>query len=147
MRLIRHTGIFVKDLEGMKDFYCRHFDMEVFIHCTERVDYIEKLLGTPSGGVELYKLCRKDGTMVELLRTLNSCEDTMESRSVPVAHLGRMHIAFTVEQLDSLYSNMVSEEIEFLSVPTISPDGKAYVCFCKDPEGNYLELVQDLHVV
>jgi len=43
-----------------------------------------------------------------------------------------------------LPKQMSAEEIQFLSKPTISPNRQACVCFCRDPEGNYLELVEEL---
>ncbi len=142
MRLIRHTGIYVRDLELMKSFYCRYFDMEVAVHNTEGGIYSETILGVPSISVELYKLRRKDGTMIELLRP--AIEQTVEAYTDSVTCFGCLHIAFTVNDLDQIYKDMTAEGIRFISQPTVSPDKKAYVCFCRDPEGNYLELVQEL---
>ena len=45
MKHIRHTGIFVDDLEIMKDFYMKHFDMQVAVYDTEEGEYISKLYG------------------------------------------------------------------------------------------------------
>ena len=52
----------------MKDFYCRYFAMDVSVHDTEGGQYSETILGVPSISLELYKLKRKDGTMIELLK-------------------------------------------------------------------------------
>lgn len=140
--MIRHTGIYVKDLERMKDFYCRHFDMEVAVHDTEKGAYIEKILGIQGIRVDLYKLIRRDGTMLELLKP--GIEDNCEAYADSMTYNGCLHIAFTVDDLRSLYEEMRTEGVEFISEPTISPNKKACVCFCRDPEGNYLELVQEL---
>ena len=142
MHLIRHTGIYVKDIERMKEFYCRYFDMEIAIHGTEQGDYISTILGIPGISIELYKLKRRDGTMIELLKP--RIVQPEESYAPSVTCFGCVHIAFTVEDLDKVYKAMTDEGIRFISKPTVSPDGKAYVCFCQDPEGNYLELVQEL---
>ncbi len=142
MLLIRHTGIYVHDLERMKDFYCRYFDMSVFVHDTEGGKYSETILGVPGINIELYKLQRSDATMIELLKP--HIEQHEEAYAPSVTCLGCVHIAFTVEDLDRVYRDMVAEGIQFVSKPTVSPNGKAYVCFCRDPEGNYLELVEEL---
>ena len=142
LHLIRHTGIYVKDLEKMKDFYCRFFDMSVAVHDIERGEYIETILGVPSISVELYKLQMQDGTMIELLKP--NVEQEQEVYAPSVTCFGCVHIAFTVADLDKMYENMMTEGIKFVSKPKVSPNGKAYVCFCQDPEGNYLELVQDI---
>ena len=144
MCLIRHTGIYVDDLERMKDFYCRYFDMTVAVHDTEGGRYSETILGVPGISIELYKLKRSDGTMIELLKPHIPQEERKDVHSDSVTHHGCMHIAFTVGNLDKVYADMLSEGINFISEPTVSPNGNAYVCFCKDPEGNYLELVQEL---
>lgn len=145
MRLIRHTGIYVRDLERMKEFYCRHFDMTVFAHDTEGGKYGETILGVSGINIELYKLQRRDGTMIELLKP--DIEYQEKCYAPTVTYFGCIHIAFTVENLDRLYQNMVAEGVQFISKPMASPDKKVLVCFCRDPEGNYLELVQELLVV
>ncbi len=142
MHLIRHTGVYVNDLERMKEFYCHFFDMTVFIHDIEGGNYSETILGIPGISIELYKLQRSDGTMIELLKP--HIEQLKEAYAPSVTCFGCVHIAFTVEELDVLYKEMIEEGIRFISKPTVSPNGKAYVCFCRDPEGNYLELVQEL---
>lgn len=142
MRLIRHTGIYVKDLERMKDFYCHYFDMDVFVHNVEGGVYSETILGVRGISIELYKLQRQDGTMIELLKPW--IVQSKEIYAPSVTCFGCLHIAFTVENLDKVYKDMTDEGIQFVSKPTISPNGKAYVCFCRDPEGNYLELVEEL---
>ena len=142
MYLIRHTGIYVKDLERMKDFYCRYFDMEIAIHGTEQGDYIATILGVSGISVEVYKLIRCGGTMIELLKPQIAQPEVAYAPSVTC--FGCVHIAFTVDDLDKVYEAMTDEGIRFISKPTVSPNGKAYVCFCQDPEGNYLELVQEL---
>lgn len=142
MLLIRHTGIYVKDLERMKDFYCRYFKMKEVVHNTEGGTYLSTILGVSGISVELYKLARCDGTMIELLKP--NIEEEKEAYMDSVISFGCLHIAFTVENLEAMYREMKSEGIIFISEPAISPDNKACVCFCRDPEGNYLELVQEL---
>ena len=146
MLLIRHTGIYVNDLEKMKGFYCRYFNMEVAVHDVEGGKYSETILGIPSISIELYKLKRSDGTMIELLKPSYPQDKKEDVHSDSVVNFGCMHIAFTVENLDEMYRSMIAEGIHFISQPVVSPNGNACVCFCRDPEGNYLELVQELKV-
>ena len=107
----------------MKEFYCRHFDMEVADHDTEKGDYIATILGIPGICVELYKLKRRDGAMVELLKP--NVEEINEAYADSIICCGCMHIAFTVENLESLYQELSVEGIEFISTPTVSPNKKA----------------------
>lgn len=144
MRLIRHTGFFVKDLEEMKSFYCEFFDMEVEVHDIETGDYIANLygMGECEIQVELYKLSTKDGCMIELLKI--TPENEIDTHSEEVFNWGSSHVAFTVDDTDKTYEKMKRMGINFFSQPQISRDGMHKVCFCRDPEGNNIELVQDL---
>ena len=103
-------------------------------------------LGFPFISIKLYKLKRSDGTMVELLEPGYTQAQREAVHSDSVVSFGCIHIAFIVENLDEIYASMVSEGIRFISHPVVSPNGNAYVCFCRAPEGNYLELVQELNV-
>ena len=57
---------------------------------------------------------------------------------------GITHVAFTVDNLDQTYGSLVSDGVKFMAPPQLSPDGAAKVTFCRDPEGNLLELVEVL---
>lgn len=139
---IRHTGIYVNHLERMKDFYCEHFDMEIALHAIEEGAYIDTLLGLNEASIEIYKLTAPKGGMIELLK-YNKSNDILRDKDM-VWETGRMHIALTVEDVVQKYQELSQKGISFLSVPCISPDEKAKVCFCRDPEGNYLELVEEV---
>lgn len=140
---IRHTGIYVNNLELMKEFYREHFDMEVALHAIEEGTYIDTLLGLNSARLEIYKLTAPKGGMIELLKYDKSgC--VLKDKEM-VWETGKMHIALTVNNVEQKYQELSQSGIPFLSVPCTAPDGKAKVCFCRDPEGNYLELVEEVH--
>ena len=144
MKQIRHIGIIVDDLEAMKSFYCNQFDMRVYVHDMEVGDYIAGLydLKMEQIQVELYKLITNDGCMIELLKVVpDSLKDMHSDR---VFFKGCTHVAFTVSDVQLLYEKLSRGGIKFNSPPLLSRDQKHKVCFCRDPEGNYLELVQEL---
>lgn len=143
MSAIRHTGIYVCDLERMKDFYCDHFGMRVAVHAFEKGDYIDTVLALDDVELELYKLCFPDGSMIELIHRKGN-ERACEQGNV--YDVGRAHIAITVDAVNLLAERLLQSNITFLSMPTVSADGRAKVCFCKDPEGNFLELVEELGI-
>lgn len=144
MNNIRHIGIYVHDLEKMKDFYCSTFSMTVQVHDIEKGEYIDGVLGLQNCEIELYKLASADGSMLELLHKAVSNENQSDKGKY-VYDIGRMHIAFTVKDVKNLYHKMKDEQgVSFISCPCDAPGGKARVCFCQDVEGNYLELVEEL---
>lgn len=142
MLRIRHTGIYVNNMDLMKRFYCNVLGMNVVSEGDEGGFYIETLLGIPGLTVNVCKLSFPDGTMIELVKADRGSEPYMYADNV--VQSGCIHIALTVEDVWSLYSKLIKKGIRFISDPLLSPDGKVNVCFCRDPEGNYLELVQEL---
>ncbi len=140
MLKLRHTGIYVHDLERMKDFYCDNFGMQVAVHAFEKGNYIDTVLGLEKVELELYKCRFDDESMIELIHC--NREVGKELRGA-VYDVGCAHMGITVENVECLYERLQKEGIVFISPPTLSADGSAKVCFCKDPEGNYLELVEE----
>ena len=91
MLSIRHTGIYVRDLETMKDFYCNNFGMKVLVHAFEKGNYIDTVLGIDKTELELYKLGYEDGTMIELIHRKGGDETGCRGN---VYDNGHMHIKF-----------------------------------------------------
>lgn len=141
MLKLRHTGIYVHDLEQIKEFYCDNFGMNVSVHAFEKGNYIDTVLGLKKADLELYKLRFDDESMIEFIHC--KVEDPKVIQGA-IYDIGRSHIAITVENLEHLYNILLQKGVMFISRPTVSSDGTAKVCFCKDPEGNYLELVEEL---
>lgn len=143
MLKIRHTGIYVNDLQLMKDFYTKNFCMRESCHDIEDSEYISNLYGENYPiKVELYKLETKDGCMIELLKLASG--DSKNVHSDRIYNKGCSHIAFTVENIDDKYNQLISQGIQFCSPPIVDRDERHKVCICRDPEGNYMELVEEL---
>lgn len=137
---MRHTGIYVENLELMKRFYCDNFQMEVASHQVETGNYIDTILNVQGMELDIYKLTANHGGMIELIKVRKGQQGKRHRTNI--FSLGRMHIALTVDDVELIYKNFKEKGIVFLSNPCISPDNYAKVCFCEDPEGNYLELVE-----
>lgn len=138
---LRHVGIFVNNLEEMSEFYIKCFGFSVHTSGIEGGDYLEKFLGIEGIELKNYKLIDEHGMILELLQAQSDYGDLHSDK---VAKLGCIHVAITVSNLDSMYDKVKDFGCSPLSEPLISPDHKAKVCFCRDPEGNYLELVEEL---
>ena len=81
------------------------------------------------------------GNIVELLKYENP---TITSNSRPINDVGCSHIAFTVDNLEKMFILMKEEGVEFINPPRNSEDQRAKVAFCKDPDGCFIELVEEL---
>jgi len=105
--------------------------------------YIDRILNLSRVSVNTVKLKAREGpTLLELLQFKSHFGDRNPSREI--YDRGPSHVAFTVTDLDALYQRLTGEGVLFLSLPQISPDGLAKVAFCKDPDGTYLEFVEEL---
>ena len=136
---IRHTGIVVDDLKKSLWFYKEKMGFKVFKHMDESGHFIDKILGIRNIMVTTVKMILGNGQMIELL-DFSSHKKNILQRSIN--DIGPTHLAFTVDNLDRIYSDFTNDGIEFISTPEISQDGSVRVAFCKAPEGTYIELVE-----
>ena len=138
---IRHTGIVVKDIDKSIDFYTNLLGFEITKDQVEKGEYIDIFLGIKDVEVRTVKMSLQNGDMLELL---NFHSHPKYNEAAYITRIGCSHFALTVENLDSLFDKLKSEGIHLINPPTKSPDGKAKVVFCKDPDGTWIELVEEL---
>ena len=138
--MFRHVGIVVRDLEKQLNFYRDLLDLEVYYSQIEKGFFLEKLIGITHAAPLIYKLGKDGKTIVELLKF----DDSYSTEEKTLNSFGITHFAITVEKIDNLYVKLLSNGVEFVSEPIISPDGNHKVSFCKDFEGNYIELVEKI---
>ena len=137
---VRHIGITVNDLDKMLDFYGKLLGFSRQKIALESGDYIDNFSGMNDVSVTTAKLSNgSDDVLIELLKYHSHEGDDRESQLI---NRGITHFALTVDDLKSLYQSAVEEGIRFNAPPQTPPDGKALVTFCRDPEGNLIELVE-----
>ncbi|MBT5953187.1 VOC family protein [bacterium] len=137
----RHTGIVVTDMIRSLQFYRDLLGFKIQIDRVESGEYISLLLALPKGRVHIVKLSSPDGVLIELLQFLSHPE---ESSFPGVTPIGCSHIALSVSNIDEIYEEYREKGVTFLSVPVVSPDNFAKVVYCRDPDGSFVELVQEL---
>lgn len=142
IRGLRHTGIVVTDIQKALSFYRDLLGLRVKKDKVETGSYIAKVTGIKNVNLRTVKLSAGDGNMVELLYFFCKKKKSFARRTI--FDIGISHIAFTVEDLDNEYKKLLQAGIQFNSPPQLSPDGYAKVAFCRDPEGNLLELSEPL---
>jgi len=136
---IRHTGIVVDDLDASLDFYTNKLGFVISKRMDEYGDFIDNILGIKNVNVTTVKMILNDGAMIELL-DFKSHKNAISNKQIN--DLGPTHVAFTVDDVDKMYSQLAIHGTEFIAEPQVSPDGYAKVAFCKAPEGTYIELVE-----
>lgn len=142
MENIRHAGIVVGDIKKSIVFYRDLLDLKIKKDMLEKSVYIDTVLGLKKVDVRTIKLSAADGSLVELL--YYRFPVSKKSKAGRINDVGCAHIAFTTKDIDREYSRLSKKGIVFNSPPQESADGYAKVAFCRDPEGNFIELVEVL---
>lgn len=145
MQGIRHTGIYVKDLESMISFYQDVFDLRIAVRQKEYGDYTDTIFNEKNVEIDVCKLEFSNKTMIELVHYARE-EDSLRWNE-KIHQCGKMHIAITVESIEKVYEKIKERGCQVLSKPCNSPDGKVKVFFARDLEGNYLELVEEQNII
>ena len=141
IKRFRHTGIIVKDMEESVKFYQEILGCKIAQDFTDDSDYINTVLGIKKANIRMVKMLTKDDIMIELLEYVTHPTGIPD---LPFYHTGICHIAFEVKDIDKLYESLISNRIEVISKPLLSSEGFAKVCFCVDPNGVRIELVEIL---
>lgn len=139
---VRHTGIVVGDLDAALHFYGELLGFKVSRRMDESGAYIDNMLGLQGVQVTTVKMAAADGNLIELLYYHSHRRQARKQREI--CEIGVSHIALTVDDIDWEYRRLNDAGVQFYAPPQLSPDGYAKVTFCRDPDGNPVELVQVL---
>ncbi|SRR3989338_7912242 len=143
MKAVRHFGIVTNDIEKSLLFYRDLLGLKIRRDVLEGGEFVSTILGLKQVKVRTVKMLAENGdTLVELLEYQS--HRGKERENYEIFDLGASHIAFTVKDVGEEYQRLQEKGIRFISSPQVSPDGKAKVAFCLDPNGVPIELVQEL---
>jgi catechol 2,3-dioxygenase-like lactoylglutathione lyase family enzyme len=140
MKAIRHTGIVVKDMAKALHFYQDLLGFRKSKQMEESGIYIDTICGSRNVKVTTVKLAADDGNLIELLCFKSPPPGIKKRRELN--DFGFSHVSFTVDDIDDEFKRLSKAGVKFNSLPQKSPDGYARVAFCRDSEGNYIELVE-----
>lgn len=139
---IHHTGIVVRDLVMMQNFYCEAFGMKVVGKIESVAPPTGNHTGIPNSKRTLVFLGRPgEKHMIELVYYIDP----------PAAegHLGKhqfgaSHLCFSVDDLQAEFVRLQKLGVRFETEPKFSdtPAGRLGVIYARDPEGNWLELIE-----
>jgi catechol 2,3-dioxygenase-like lactoylglutathione lyase family enzyme len=144
MKNIRHFGIVTTDIEKSLHFYQDLLGLKIKTEALEEGSFIDAILGLKDVKVRTIKMVADEGNaLVELLHYESHRAGKKGDRQF--FDLGISHLALTVINLDEEYRRLKEAGVSFVAPPQTSPNGKAKVAFCYDPEQNPIELVQELN--
>lgn len=122
---IEHVGLWVKDLEVMKDFYEKYFKANAGdLYHNKKTNFRSYFLTFEGGEARLELMNKPD--LVDMDKE----------------YFGYAHIAYQVaneEAVDQLHQTLVDEGYKHVNGPRTTGDGY-YEAVIEDPEGNLVEI-------
>ncbi len=143
MKNVRHVGLVVSNIEKALKFYRDLLGLKLEGSTDEYGDFISDLFARDGIELKTQKLSADDNaTRIELIEFSNP--ESNQNEKVELFNQGFTHIALTVNNLDELYGRLKDAGVKFNSTPKLSTNKSLKVTFCKDFDGNYVELIQEI---
>jgi len=130
---IHHVGIAVADLDASVAWYERTLDLTV-----------EKRFSLHDGRLQIVKLVSAGGVRIELLRSHDDADGPRAGTSV--LQPGAAHVCFKVADVQAVADELRRRGVQITQEPQTIEVSAERNCWIADPEGNGIELIEDLPV-
>ena len=143
---IKHVGIYVENLSKMTEFYKNSFGMKTICENVEDSSELIKQLFGAKTQVHITKLITergaetKVGDMIELIQA--SSEFTRGTAAKKVYEAGNAHISLGITDIEAVTKHLIQQGGKKETDILVMGNGNR-CCFCTDPEGNWIELIQN----
>lgn len=136
----RHTCIVTYNLKAALLFYRDILGMKVWKELTLEGKYPSTILGINKVKLTYYKLDFDDP-----FHSDHPPRFELHYYHYPLLTPKRnlSHISITTSDIKKDYERLKNMGVKFISKPIKASDSNSTVCFCKDFEGNLIELVED----
>jgi len=139
-----HIAITVSDTEVSLAFYCGLLGLEqVEQHELAGAD-IDMANGIKAGRAQSTRLAAP-GTPDILIDLLEYFELPKDNAVAPLGRVGSTHFCLSVQGLDAFCEKLGEQGVAFISEPVNFKldHGSVTVVFLRDPDGNFVELVEE----
>ena len=139
-----HSGIVVRDLEAMVKFYRDALGLEVVREVDSVAPPEGDHTGIPGARRRLVFMGWPGGG--HALELVHFIEPPSSEGHLDRHQLGASHVCFNVEGLQPLYDRLSREGTRFVTPPIYrdAPNqGRIGICYSQDPEGNWLEFLEE----
>ena len=149
LEAIDHINIVVADLERMIGFYTNLLGLKLTKRVTISGAWIDRTVGLSGASGDVVYLEFGAGPRIELIQYLSPPGERPDALSVSNTH-GIRHIAFKVDDIDSIVARLRGAGVTFFSEVQTVPDSQVTyaggirkrLVYFQDPEGNLLELCE-----
>ncbi len=146
---IRHMGIYVKDILRLEAFYKTVFDMvTICSNAPDQNNLLDELLGVTCAEIVTTKLITPygrqngQGDMLELVKITSKLNEIPQlPLDYPIFMTGMGHLAFEIDDIYRTVEVIKSKQgVQKTKIHKMCNNNLC--CFCRDPEGNWIELIQ-----
>lgn len=148
MNCFKHVGIYVDNLEKESDFYKKTFQMsEVITNNFEQNEMLNDLFKNNNVEILTTKLITPEGKkrgvgdMIELIKVCSFQPSNCYNSHI--YQTGTLHFAFGVDDIHNV-CNLVLQNGGQLMTDVHKMKNNNMCAFIKDPEGNWIELIQNI---
>jgi lactoylglutathione lyase len=137
---VSHVNLVVSDLERSKAFYTEVLGLSVADEVEVSDDELSKGLGVSDAKLRaaFLDLPGNEG-QIEMMEYLHPTPNPLDPAR-RASDVGWGHLAFRVDDVDTVYEQLRAKGVEFVSPPVTVPGGARF-CWFKDPDGNPLEII------
>lgn len=141
---LKHIGIYVNDIEKMASFYKTSFGLKTICERQEDTGELYEKLFNADAKVLITKMITEygvetgQGEMLELIKVTYGPNSKWTERHVQ--DIGLSHISFGVDDISKTVANICN--CGGCIITDIININQKKCCFCKDIEGNVIEIIQ-----
>ena len=139
-----HVAITVSDTQKSLDFYVGKLGLrQVEQHALEG-DKVDEANGLQGARAQSTRLIAPESTDV-LIDLLEYWDHEQQNHVTHHGSIGSCHFALVVDDLPAAVEELQNDGVEFISGPVnfALTEGSVSVCFCYDPDGNLVELMEE----
>ncbi len=139
---IDHIGIVVNDLSAAKEFFF-DFGFELLGEGPVEGEWVDRVIGLKDVKAEIVMVQAPNGQLNLELTKFHTPRDTKSIQHLPANALGIRHIAFVVDNIESVVAKLKRKGIE--TVGEIQNYENTYkLCYVRGPEGIIVEFAEEI---
>ncbi len=138
LKVLIHSGLSTKDLNGSIDFYEKAFGFEVIFKEENIKEEIESITGLKNQKCSLAQLSIEGSSHIIELLQFHGQETQQDNKISAPIRPGQGHIAFNVTDFDNWVDKLTKLKAKILGKITHFPEGKA--AYFIEPSGTFFEI-------
>ncbi len=144
VRTFDHVAVTVSDTKRALEFYVGKLGLRLVENHQLEGDKVDEANGLRNARAQSTRLAAPDSPDI-LIDLLEYYAPPGETYITPMGSVGSCHFALVVDDLPAAVEELKAKGVPFVSGPVNFEltEGSVSVCFCMDPDGNHVELMEE----